>query len=70
MRGGELDPITNDHTFVQRLVDEGKITAEEAEGHPQRSVIMRVLTGDPDARPTCRSARPGSVTATSSAVTA
>ena len=44
---GELTQVTNDHTFVQRLVDEGRITREEAERHPQRSMIMRVL-GDVD----------------------
>lgn len=49
-RGGELKQITNDHTFVQRLVDSGRITAEEAAVHPRRSVLMRVL-GDVDASP-------------------
>ncbi len=39
-----------DHTFVQRLVDSGRITAEEAAVHPRRSVLMRVL-GDVDAAP-------------------
>src|SRR5690606_22549959 len=38
---------TVDHTFVQHLVNTGKITPEEAEHHPQRSVVMRVL-GDFD----------------------
>ena len=37
--------ITKDDTFVQTLVDEGRITAEEAHSHPQRSLIMRALTG-------------------------
>ncbi|WP_207455448.1 Stp1/IreP family PP2C-type Ser/Thr phosphatase [Desertivibrio insolitus] len=49
-REGELSQITNDHTFVQRLVDSGRITAEEAAVHPRRSVLMRVL-GDVDAAP-------------------
>ena len=49
-RGGVLKQITNDHTFVQRLVDSGRITAEEAAVHPRRSVLMRVL-GDVDASP-------------------
>lgn len=49
-RGGELKQITNDHTFVQRLVDSGRITPEEAAVHPRRSVLMRVL-GDVDASP-------------------
>lgn len=49
-RDDELIQVTNDHTFVQRLVDSGRITAEEALTHPRRSVLMRVL-GDVDAHP-------------------
>lgn len=49
-RDGELTQITKDHTFVQRLVDSGRITAEEAAVHPRRSVLMRVL-GDVDLNP-------------------
>jgi serine/threonine protein phosphatase PrpC len=49
-RDGELEQVTADHTFVQRLVDSGRITAEEAAVHPRRSVLMRVL-GDVDATP-------------------
>jgi protein phosphatase len=45
LRDGELTQITKDDTFVQTLVDEGRITAEEAHSHPQRSLIMRALTG-------------------------
>jgi serine/threonine protein phosphatase PrpC len=44
LRDGQLAQITRDHTFVQRLVDDGRITPEEAEQHPQRSVLMRVLS--------------------------
>jgi PPM family protein phosphatase len=44
LRDGRLTQITRDHTFVQRLVDDGRITEEEAEQHPQRSVLMRVLS--------------------------
>ncbi|WP_029253885.1 Stp1/IreP family PP2C-type Ser/Thr phosphatase, partial [Paraoerskovia marina] len=47
LRDGELAQVTTDHTFVQHLVDSGRITAEEAESHPQRNVVMRVL-GDFD----------------------
>jgi protein phosphatase len=47
LREDELTQVTTDHTFVQHLVDTGKITPEEAEHHPQRSVVMRVL-GDFD----------------------
>lgn len=50
LRGGVLEQITSDHTFVQRLVDSGRITPEEAAVHPRRSVLMRVL-GDVDAEP-------------------
>ncbi|GMA95136.1 hypothetical protein GCM10025881_19600 [Pseudolysinimonas kribbensis] len=50
LRGGTLEQITADHTFVQRLVDSGRITPEEAAVHPRRSVLMRVL-GDVDAAP-------------------
>jgi protein phosphatase len=49
-RDGELRQISSDHTFVQRLVDSGRITPEEAAVHPRRSVLMRVL-GDVDASP-------------------
>jgi serine/threonine protein phosphatase PrpC len=49
-RDGELAQITTDHTFVQRLVDSGRITEQEAMVHPRRSVLMRVL-GDVDSSP-------------------
>ena len=60
LRDGELAQITKDDTFVQTLVDEGRITAEEAHSHPQRSLIMRALTGQ-DVEPTLimREAREG-----------
>lgn len=50
VRDGVCTQITKDHTFVQRLIDEGRLTEEEAERHPQRSMIMRVL-GDVDSDP-------------------
>lgn len=43
MRDGEMHQVTHDHTFVQHLVDTGQLTSEEAENHPQRSVLLRVL---------------------------
>lgn len=43
LRDGELHQVTHDHTFVQHLVDTGQLTEEEAENHPQRSVLLRVL---------------------------
>jgi protein phosphatase len=60
LRDGELAQITKDDTFVQTLVDEGRITAEEAHTHPQRSLIMRALTGQ-EVEPTLimREAREG-----------
>ncbi|MFI2295007.1 Stp1/IreP family PP2C-type Ser/Thr phosphatase [Isoptericola sp. NPDC019571] len=47
LRDGRLTQVTVDHTFVQHLVDTGRISPEEAEHHPQRNVVMRVL-GDFD----------------------
>lgn len=60
LRDGELTQITKDDTFVQTLVDEGRITAEEAHSHPQRSLIMRALTGhEVEPTLTMREARAG-----------
>jgi len=51
-RGGELLRMTHDHTWVQNLIDEGRITEEEAKTHSHRSLILKVLDGrhdnDPD----------------------
>lgn len=49
-RNQKLEQITTDHTFVQKLVETGRITAEEAMVHPRRNVLMRVL-GDFDMNP-------------------
>jgi serine/threonine protein phosphatase PrpC len=51
VRDGKVTQITKDHSFVQNLVDEGRITAEEATTHPQRSLVTRVLTGSEDDEP-------------------
>jgi protein phosphatase len=51
LRDNVLTQITHDHSFVQSLVDEGRITEAEAEGHPQRSLVTRVLTGQQDDEP-------------------
>ena len=60
LRDGELNQITKDDTFVQTLVDEGRITAEEAHSNPQRSLIMRALTGhEVEPTLTVREAKPG-----------
>lgn len=62
LRDGELTQVTTDHTFVQHLVDTGRISADEAETHPQRNVVMRVLGDfDIDLTPdmSVREAKPG-----------
>ncbi|BDZ64665.1 PP2C family protein-serine/threonine phosphatase [Agromyces mangrovi Wang et al. 2018] len=71
LRGGELSQISTDHTFVQRLVDAGRITEEEAMVHPRRSVLMRVL-GDVESSPRSTPSRstPGRAIAGCSAPTA
>ncbi|MEK8226736.1 hypothetical protein NKG05_12500 [Oerskovia sp. M15] len=70
LRDGLLTQVTTDHTFVQHLVDTGRITPEEAEYHPQRNVVMRVLGDfDVDLTLTCPSAKPAPVTAGCSAPT-
>jgi PPM family protein phosphatase len=48
IRGGELEQLTDDHSLVAELVRSGKLTPEEAESHPQRSVITRALGTEAD----------------------
>ena len=52
LRDGELTQLTKDHTFVQSLIDEGRITEEESRSHPHRNLILRAVDGvhetDPD----------------------
>lgn len=43
LRGGSFSQLTDDHTLVQHLVDEGQITREEAASHPQRSIVTRAI---------------------------
>ncbi|MCC3300946.1 PP2C family protein-serine/threonine phosphatase [Arthrobacter sp. zg-Y895] len=50
LKDGRFEQISIDHTFVQRLIDEGRLQPEEAEVHPHKNVLMRVL-GDVDASP-------------------
>jgi len=45
LRAGELIPLTKDHTFVQSLVDEGRISEDEARVHPHRNLILRAVDG-------------------------
>jgi protein phosphatase len=51
LRDGHLVQISDDHTFVQSLVDEGRLTREEARHHPHRSLILRALLGRDDNDP-------------------
>ncbi|MDP9067737.1 MAG: Stp1/IreP family PP2C-type Ser/Thr phosphatase [Actinomycetota bacterium] len=48
LRAGELSQLTDDHTLVSRMVREGRLSAEEADRHPQRSIITRALGVDAD----------------------
>ena len=48
LRDGALTQISSDHTFVQSLVDEGRLTAEEARHHPHKSLLLRALLGRDD----------------------
>jgi PPM family protein phosphatase len=60
LREGALTQITKDDTFVQSLIDEGRITEDEAHTHPQRSLLLRAITGqDVDPSLTIREARAG-----------
>jgi serine/threonine protein phosphatase PrpC len=50
LRDGVFEQASRDHTFVQRLIDEGRLRPEDADVHPHKNVLMRVL-GDVDASP-------------------
>ncbi|MGW2088001.1 MerR family transcriptional regulator [Streptomyces sp. NPDC001880] len=54
LRDGELFQITHDHTVVQSMVDEGRISPEEAASHPQRSLLIRALGHGADGTPDMR----------------
>jgi serine/threonine protein phosphatase PrpC len=49
LRDGELFQITHDHTWVQSMIDEGRLSPEEAASHPQRTLLLRALHGEPGA---------------------
>jgi protein phosphatase len=51
LRDGALQQLTEDHTLVQRMVREGKITAEQADHHPQRNILTRAVGVDDELRP-------------------
>ncbi|HEX2298689.1 MAG TPA: protein phosphatase 2C domain-containing protein, partial [Pseudonocardiaceae bacterium] len=60
MRDSVLSQITHDDTFVQSLIDEGRITEDEANHHPQRSLLLKALTGhEVEPSLTVREARAG-----------
>ena len=50
-RGGELTRLSRDHSWVQSLIDEGKLTEAEALDHPHRSLILKVINGQPQHTP-------------------
>ena len=50
-RAGELSQLTTDHTFVQSLIDEGRITEEESRVHPHRNLILRAVDGVHETEP-------------------
>jgi len=47
LRDGHLEQLTHDHSWVQSLIDEGKIDSDEAAMHPHRSLLLKVLNGQP-----------------------
>ncbi|HXL91535.1 MAG TPA: protein phosphatase 2C domain-containing protein [Streptosporangiaceae bacterium] len=61
LRAGQLYQITHDHTLVQSLVDEGRITEDDVSTHPQRSLLLRALDGRTVAEPdlSVHEAQPG-----------
>ena len=50
-RDGEISQLTNDHTFVQTLIDEGRITEAESRVHPHRNLILKAIDGSHDLEP-------------------
>jgi PPM family protein phosphatase len=48
VRDGRIEQLTEDHSLVNELLKSGRLSPEEAEGHPQRSVITRAVGTDPD----------------------
>ena len=51
LRDGELTQFTHDHSWVQQLIDEGRLTPEQAATHPHRSLILKVLNGQLECEP-------------------
>jgi protein phosphatase len=61
LRDGEFTQITRDHTYVQSLIDSGRITAEEARRHPKRNLLLRAIDGTqlPEGEASVREAQVG-----------
>ncbi len=61
LRDGEIEQLTRDHTFVQALLDEGRLSPDEVRSHPHRALLNRALAKDtgPDADHLAVDARPG-----------
>ena len=61
LRAGELSQITHDHTYVQTLIEAGRITPEQARSHPKRNLLLRAIdgTGVPEGETSMREARAG-----------
>ena len=61
LRAGVLERVTQDQTFVQSLIDQGRISDEEAKTHPQRNLLLQALDGREDVEPVVvlRTPRPG-----------
>ena len=51
LRGNTLEQLSNDHTVIQELLDQGAISMAEAAEHPQRSMLTQALRGDGDVTP-------------------
>ena len=51
LRGNTLEQLSNDHTVIQELLDQGAISVAEAADHPQRSMLTQALRGDCDVTP-------------------
>ncbi|MFE3679143.1 MerR family DNA-binding transcriptional regulator [Streptomyces griseus] len=58
LRGGELFRITQDHSLVQSMIDDGSLTEEEAASHPQRALLLRALVGGVGSAPVAVAVRP------------
>jgi protein phosphatase len=61
LRDGELAQLTNDHTYVQSLIDAGRLTADEARRHPKRNLLLRAIDGTslPEGETSMREAQAG-----------